>query len=92
MINWFKNKKEEVKKGISKSLAKELYIQSLKNVKVISATINTMSASINSIKTRGSEENKERKEFLQNQVGWYEKKLEEERGNVEHYKSLWIGL
>jgi len=66
-------------------LKAELYTQSLQNVTFIKSTIQTLMSGINSIKTRGSEKNKIRKEFMQEQLAWFKTKLEEEQGMVEYY-------
>jgi len=67
------------------SLISELYTQSLQNVTYLDSVIKTTMSQIYNIKTRGSEKNKIRKEFLKNQLDWYKIKLSEEKSLVTYY-------
>jgi hypothetical protein len=97
MFNWFRNRgKKRIKESVDTpdlvkdklilmDLTTELYTQSLKNVMYLNSVIQTSMSQFYNIKTRGSEKNKIRKEFLKNQIEWYKVKLTEEEGMVEYY-------
>lgn len=69
-------------------LNRELRTQSIKNVSYLDSALKTMLSQISYIKTRGSEKNKIRKEFLKTQVEWYKIKLIEENNMLNYYNLL----
>jgi len=66
----------------------EYLTQSLKNVRYIKATLNTLRSRANFAKGDTAGETRKIRANIREKLKWYEGKLEEEQGMVEYYSSL----
>ncbi|MFW9948497.1 MAG: hypothetical protein ACFFKA_00050 [Candidatus Thorarchaeota archaeon] len=82
----FGSKKVEVTPIVIEPVSnQELYTQTLENTIYLDSVIKTSESQYFNIKTRGSEKNKARKDFLKDQIEWYKIKLEEEKFLLSYY-------
>lgn len=63
----------------------ELYTQSLANVRYIGAAINTARGQLQSLILNGARQNRHRIKAVETYIAWLERKLEEERADLEYF-------
>lgn len=69
-------------------LYRELYTQSLNNVRFIRASLNTYGGIVNSVKGESPAKTRAKKQRIQQHIDWLKVKLVEEEGMVEYYRKL----
>jgi len=72
----------------NRPLYKELYTQSLNNVRHLRASINTYNSVVNYIKGDSPAETRTKRQNVQYRIDWFKKKLTEELGMVEYYAKV----
>lgn len=63
----------------------ELYTQALENVRYIGAALNTTRGQLQSLTLNGARQNRHRIKAIETYIVWLERKLEEERTDLEYF-------
>jgi hypothetical protein len=69
-------------------LYKELYTQSLNNVRYIRSSLNTYNGVVNYVKGDSPAETRAKKQKMQSQIDWLKTRLAEEEFMSQHYLQL----
>lgn len=72
----------------NRPLYKELYTQSLNNVRYLRASINTYNSVVNHVKGDSPAETRTKRQNVQYRIEWLKRKLTEELGMVEYYSKV----